>query len=166
MAAARIGLHKQVVVDLKKLTDKGHQFDLQKWLRETLRDWGVVALDPCCPNFVGAAANAEGFLAPVIPSGASQDIAAGTGGAINVTSYHTTINTDAGGDAFTLADGTQVGQLKKITLVVDGGGDGVVTPANFGASATATFNDANDYVVLQWNGTDWIVIENVGVTIA
>jgi hypothetical protein len=104
--------------------------------------------------------------AAFVPSGAIQNITAGTGGAINVTSYFTIINTDAGGDAYTLANGTVVGQLKKIYLLVDGGGNAVITPANLAAGTTITMNDAADYVVLLWNGTDWVVIENIGSTIA
>ncbi len=103
----------------------------------------------------------------VYPSGAQNNITAGTGGAISVANYLTTINTDAGGDTFTLVDGTQVGQMKKVLLVVDGGGDGVVTPATpFAGGTTATFNDAGDYVILQWDGSEWIVLENSGTTIA
>lgn len=94
------------------------------------------------------------------------NVTAGTGGAIPLTSYMTTINTDAGGDAFTLADGTIIGQLKKVHLLADGGGDAVITPANLAGGTTITMNDAGDYVVLLWNGTDWNVVENIGSTIA
>lgn len=107
-----------------------------------------------------------GMLASFVPTAAAQDIAAGTGGAINVTSYYTSINTDAGGDAFTLANGTVVGQRKRIRLVADGGGDGVLTPANLAAATTITFNDAGDEVELIWDGTDWVVLVNIGTTIA
>jgi len=109
-----------------------------------------------------------GMLAPFIPQSLQQNITAGTGGAINVTSYFTTINTDAGGDTFTLANGTVVGQLKKIRLVVDGGGDGVVTPTLMFGGTTITFNDANDEVELMWTGVSvgWVPIYNVGATIA
>ena len=108
------------------------------------------------------------MFAGFYPDVAQNDIAAGTGGAVIVTNYLTTINTDAGGDAFTLADGTQIGQMKKILLAVDGGGNGVVTPATAFADATttATFNDAGDYLILMWNGTAWRVQENSGVTLA
>jgi len=110
---------------------------------------------------------ANSMIAAFYPSVVQDDIAAGTGGAIAVTNYLTTINTDAGGDAFTLANGTQIGQMKKILLVVDGGGDGVVTPATaFAGGTTATFNDAGDYVILQWSGAAWVVLENSGTTIA
>lgn len=103
-----------------------------------------------------------GLFAPV----AQDNIAAAAGGAISITTYTTTINTDAGGDAFTLADGSKVGQLKIIRLVTDGGGDGVVTPANLAGGTTITFNDAGDEVTLIWNGTDWVVIKNVGASVA
>lgn len=137
----------------------------------------ILAANTCCTkNIVADSLTVEGpitftvggntLYATFVPSGAIQNITAGTGGAINVTSYFTTINTDAGGDAYTLANGTVVGQLKKIYLLVDGGGNAVITPANLAAGTTITMNDAADYVVLLWNGTDWVVIENIGSTIA
>ena len=137
----------------------------------------ILAANTCCTkNIVADSLTVEGPItfivgantlhATFVPSGAIQDITAGTGGAINVTSYFTTINTDAGGDAYTLANGTVVGQLKKIYLLVDGGGNAVITPVNLAAGTTITMNDAGDYVVLLWNGTDWVVIENIGSTIA
>ena len=111
--------------------------------------------------------NAAGtMIAAFYPQVVQNDIAAGTGGAIAVTNYLTTINTDAGGDAFTLANGTQIGQLKKILLVADGGGDAVITVTSLTGGTTATFDDANDYLILQWSGTAWVVLENIGVTIA
>lgn len=105
-------------------------------------------------------------IAGFYPQGATNNITAGTGGAISVTNYFTTINTDAGGDAFSLANGTQIGQLKLIRLVADGGGDAVITPVNLASGTTITMNDAADEVELQWNGTDWVVIKNLGATVA
>lgn len=89
---------------------------------------------------------------------AQQALAAG-GGAVNVTTYYTSVASDAGGDAITLADGTFPGQLKKIKLITDGGGDAVLTPANFSNGATITFADVGDYAVLLWNGTEWTAVE-------
>lgn len=100
------------------------------------------------------------------PVAAQNNITAGTGGAIIVTNYLTTINTDAGGDAFTLANATVLGQTKKILLVVDGGGDAVITPTSLSGGTTITMDDAADYVILKWNGTAWVCIENSGCTIA
>ena len=105
-------------------------------------------------------------LAAFYPSVAQNDIAAGTGGAISITTYLTTINTDAGGDNFTLANALQPGQIKKILLVVDGGGNGVVTPVSLTGGTTITFQDAADYVILQWTGTSWVCLENSGCAIA
>jgi hypothetical protein len=100
-------------------------------------------------------------------SAAQNNIAANAGGAISVANYLTTINTDGDDDAYTLANGTQIGQMKKILLVVDGGGNGVVTPATaFAGGTAATFGDAGDYLILMWTGALWAVIENSGVTIA
>lgn len=107
-----------------------------------------------------------GFYAGFYPAVAADDIAAGTGGAISVANALTTINTDAGGDAFTLADGTVVGQIKNIQLVADGGGNAVITPANFLDGTTITFADAGDSCSLLWNGSNWVLIANNGGTVA
>jgi len=110
------------------------------------------------------------IFAGFFPCAAQDNITAGTGGAISVDNYLTTVNTDAGGDAFTLADGSVNGQLKKILLVVDGGGNAVITPANLAGGTTITMNDATDYVVLMFNAlsspAEWVCIENSGSTIA
>ncbi len=115
----------------------------------------------------GGVSNSAGTIfAGFIYTAAQNNITAGTGGAIAITNYLTTINTDAGGDAFTLASPTVPGLLKKILLVVDGGGDAVITPTSLSGGTTITMNDATDYVILQWNGTAWVCIENSGCTIA
>jgi hypothetical protein len=114
----------------------------------------------------GVSNGAETIFAGFFPLAAQNNIAAAAGGAIPVTNYLTTINTEAGGDAFTLADGSQIGQLKRILLVVDGGGDAVITPANLNAGTTITMGDAGDAVILIWNGSEWYVIDNLGSTIA
>jgi hypothetical protein len=111
---------------------------------------------PSNPNLIA------GFFRAV----AQDNITAGTGGAISLNTYLTTVNTDAGGDAFTLADASQVGQLKKILLVVDGGGNAVITPTSLSGGTTITMGDAADFVVLIWTGAEWVCIENSGCTIA
>jgi hypothetical protein len=138
----------------------------------------ILAANTCCTkNIVADTVTAStiitnnlnyggpGFIG-IIPFNSPEDIPAGTGGAINITSYFTTLNTDAGGDAYTLANGTVIGQLKKIYLLTDGGGDAVITPANLDVGSTITMNDAGDYIVLIWNGFSWQPIENIGSTIA
>jgi hypothetical protein len=106
-----------------------------------------------------------GFTAGFYPLGATNDIAAGAGGAISITNVLTTISTDAGGDAFTLANGTVVGQIKTIqSVLIDG--DAVITPVSLLDGDTITFGDTGDSVTLMWNGTAWLLIGNNGGVIA
>lgn len=96
-------------------------------------------------------------VTPWVPKAAQQAMT--TAGAVSVASWLTTVNTTSGsGHASTLADGTLVGQLKKVQLIVDGG-DLVLTPANLAGGTTITFADAGDFAVLLWDGTDWNCIE-------
>jgi predicted RecA/RadA family phage recombinase len=92
-----------------------------------------------------------------MPAGAQQAISGA--GAINVTSYFTAWTT-TGAQAGTLADGTRVGQLKEIQLVVDGG-DGTLTPASFADGTTITFSNAGDNVLLRWTAAGWKVLRRV-----
>ena len=66
-------------------------------------------------------------------------------GAVDVVSAITEITT-TGANALTLADGVE-GQLKFIVMITDGG-DGTLTPTNFGSGSTITFNDAGDTATL------------------
>lgn len=84
-------------------------------------------------------------------------------GAIDVThfaTHWTTTSTDAG----TLADGSN-GQLKLIVMVADGG-DGTLTPSNFGNGTTITFDDVGDAVLLYFIASNWWVVSNTGCTVA
>jgi hypothetical protein len=107
----------------------------------------------------GLGTNVTNTLVPIYLCAAQQTIAAGNPGAINVTSHYTDIAVDADGDAFTLADGATVGQIKKIMLSATAGGTGVVTSKFTGAATTLTFTNAGEYAILQWDGTDWIALE-------
>lgn len=99
---------------------------------------------------------------PVSPIGGVQSLS-GTG-AITLTEFSTNWTT-TGANTATLANGTFLGQMKKITMIVDAG-DGVLTPTSLSGGTTITFNDVNDFVVLQWNGSAWTVKENVGCVVA
>lgn len=79
-------------------------------------------------------------------------------GAVNVTAFLTKFTSTGGAQALTLADGTQIGQMKKIHHVVDGG-SGVLTPTSLSGGTTITFTTANEYALLIWNGTAWVAIE-------
>lgn len=78
-------------------------------------------------------------------------------GAINITSFYTAWTT-TGANAGTLADGVVKGQLKKIKMIIDAG-DGTLTPSHLSGGTTITFADLGDYVILAWDGTNWVAIE-------
>ena len=98
-------------------------------------------------------------------SGTAENIAAAAGGAINVTQLVTHISTDAGGDAYTLANGV-AGQLKIIVMLADGGGNAVVTPATALGFTTWTGGDAGDCCVLLYTASGWACISNQGGALA
>ena len=88
-------------------------------------------------------------------------------GAADVTNLVTELTTGAGAAAVTLADGTTVGQMKIITMVVDGGGTATVTPTTFANGSTLAFADVNDTVCLVWASTiGWVIVSNSGAAVA
>lgn len=111
----------------------------------------------------------DGYLA--FDGTAEAVTAAGATAAINITSAVSNITSTAvttGADALTLADGVQ-GQIKNITLIVDGG-NVQVDPANFaadngGSPATGLIlSAAGNNVTLMFNNGSWQVLSNVGAT--
>jgi len=94
-----------------------------------------------------------------IPYGAPQALSGA--GAVNVTSYFTAWTSGAA-VAGTLADGTRIGQLKEITLVV-AGGNGTLTPENFVDGATITFSVVGDNVLLRWTAAGWKLLRRYNV---
>lgn len=85
-------------------------------------------------------------------------------GALSVLTAVSRVSTVGGAGTASLADGVE-GQWKSIYFVADGG-DLVLTPANLRAGTTITFNDVNDFVVLQFLNGEWSVILNSGTTVA
>lgn len=84
-------------------------------------------------------------------------------GAIPITASIVELTT-TGANALTLADGVE-GQELTIVMVTDGG-DGTLTPSNFGNGTTATFGDAGDSLVLVFVNDAWYIKSNNGVVIA
>jgi len=66
--------------------------------------------------------------------------------------------------AGTMGNGVN-GQIKIITMIVDGG-NSVVTPANLTGGSTITFQDVGDTVTCLFTNNSWVVISNVGCAIA
>lgn len=87
-------------------------------------------------------------------------------GAVNLTTHVTEVTTTGAAAALTLANGT-VGQIKIITLAVDGGGNATLTPTTFANGSTITFEDAQDTVMLVYvTSVGWTVVSNQGCTVA
>ena len=85
-------------------------------------------------------------------------------GACNTTTLITQVTT-TGADALTLPNGTN-GQIKIITMIVDGG-VGTLTPTTFANGTTLAFNDVGDSAMLVYNTTGgWALISNTGCTLA
>jgi hypothetical protein len=118
-------------------------------------------------TFSGPVTSTNGFIGALtgdITGGITGDIQSLSGaGAVNTTNLITNITT-TGADLLTLADGTN-GQVKIITMVVDGG-DGTLTPTTFANGTTMTFDDAGDTVMLVFNSTiGWTIVSDNGVTV-
>lgn len=78
-------------------------------------------------------------------------------GAVNVTAYLTKYTSTAGAQALTIASGSQIGQRKRVSHVVDGG-SGVLTGVFVGGT-TITFTTVGEFADLLWTGTNWAVLE-------
>lgn len=99
-------------------------------------------------------------VTPVFPDDFTVEAETGTTATVDPDKAVTTFDTTAGACAATLADGSYVGQTKKVHLIVDGG-DVTLTPATFADGSTLTFADAGDYAVLVWLGaaSGWSVYD-------
>jgi hypothetical protein len=107
----------------------------------------------------------DGFLA--FDGSAEATTAAGSTVAIGVTAPLTNITSTGatiGSNSLTLANGVQ-GQIKIITLIVDGGNVDV-TPANFLNGTKWTMEEAGDSMTVIFNGSNWQVLANNGCTVA
>lgn len=105
----------------------------------------------------GGVTNSGGTMfAGFYPTGANQALSGA--GAVNVTAFLTRFTSTGAAQALTLANGTQIGQMKKIAHVVDGG-SGVLTPTSLSGGTTITFTTVGEFATLLWNGAAWVAIE-------
>ena len=107
-----------------------------------------------------------GYIGLFTPDAALETIAGGVGGAIDLDTALTNLETDGTDDNYTLGPGSVVGQVKCIVFRTDGGGDAIVTPSSYEDGTTITFGTPTHFAILVWNGTAWRTILNVGGTIA
>jgi 1-deoxy-D-xylulose 5-phosphate reductoisomerase len=94
--------------------------------------------------------------AAVVFAGTETIVAGGTSTALNLTKSLHYIDADAGGDTFTLADGTN-GQVTTI-LLTSSTGIATITPANLAGGTSVTLNADGDSVVLQFMDTEWFIL--------
>jgi len=99
----------------------------------------------------------------IIFSGIETIAAGGTSTALDLTKTLHSIDSDAGGDIFTLADGT-IGQVMIITGL-SATGTSTITPTNLSGGTSVTFNAAGDSVVLCFVDTSWYIIGGNSYTV-
>lgn len=98
--------------------------------------------------------SANSMYAAFYPTTAQQALSGA--GAVNVTAYLTKFTSTGAAQALTIASGTQIGQMKRVWHVVDGG-SGVMTGVYVGGT-TITFTTVNEFADLMWTGTNWAVL--------
>jgi len=97
-------------------------------------------------------------LADALDPSTTETITALGASAISIVTQQTIIDSTLGAQALTMADGAE-GQIKYVLMTVDNG-DSVITPANLGNGTTITFDDANDFAVMRFMGTNWWCLDH------
>jgi len=103
------------------------------------------------------------FIIPVYIDAAPEAVSGA--GAVSVACYYSAM-TSTSTDAWTLADGTMSGQMKKVQMIVDGGTSTLTLASPVSASLDViTYADAGDFAILQWVDQDddgagyWRILE-------
>jgi hypothetical protein len=112
-------------------------------------------------SMTGANVAAQGNLSVAGAFIGSRQAISGAG-AINLTTLFTELTT-TGTDAYSLANGT-VGQVKIITMAVDGG-NATITPTTFANGTSMTMDAVHDSVTLIYGANGWVVLASQNVTI-
>jgi hypothetical protein len=145
-------------------TDKIEYFNGTAWV---IAPSGTVSSDVITETTAGSGVTVDGVLlkdggvsansmiAGFFPTVAAQALSGA--GAVNVTSYLTKFTSTGAAQALTIASGTQIGQRKKVSHVVDGG-SGVLTGVFVGGT-TITFTTVGEFADLIWDGSSWAVLE-------
>jgi len=100
--------------------------------------------------------SANDMFAAFYPTSTAQALSGA--GAVNITAYLTKYTSTGASQALSLANGTQIGQMKRIWHVVDGG-SGILTPTTLVGGTTITFTTANEFADLIWTSSGWNAIE-------
>jgi len=86
-------------------------------------------------------------------------------GAANLTTSITNCTSTGASQVVSLADSTQIGQIKIVVHTVDGG-DVRVTPVTLDGGAYVTLDSVGDTVVFIWNDSAWCIIAGNGYAVA
>jgi fibronectin-binding autotransporter adhesin len=103
------------------------------------------------------------FAVKVIFSGIETIAAGGTTTALDLAKTLHSVDADAGGDIFTLADGT-IGQVMFISCKT-ATGVATVTPANLAGGTSVTLNAEGDCVILMFVDTQWYIMGGNGYSV-
>jgi len=108
----------------------------------------------------------EDNLLPVILNEEQETVSAAAP-ALSVEKSLSIIDSSSNAVNATLADGTIVGQVKRICMSDDSNPSDVTiaSPSNADRKV-ADFAEVTDYLELIWNGSGWMVIANAGVALA
>ena len=101
-----------------------------------------------------------GFVAPFYIDAAPQALSGP--GAVDIVSPVTNFTSTGATDALTLADSTQIGQVKVLNHAVDGGGY-VLTPTTLSGGTTITVTDVGVSITLMWTASGWRLMSQTGV---
>lgn len=101
--------------------------------------------------------------AAVVYSGIETIAAGGTTTALSLVKELHSIDADAGGDIFTLADGA-IGQVMTITCL-SATGVCTITPANMAGGTSVTLNAAGESVMLRFVDTNWYIVGGNAFTV-
>jgi len=85
------------------------------------------------------------------------------GGALSLTTAVSLITT-TGTEAYSLADGTVEGQIKIISMKVNGG-NATVTPDNYINGTSILFNNVNETITLLYQSTGWVQLARQNATV-
>ena len=116
----------------------------------------AIKVDAGTCTFDEAITVTAGIAGAVIGATGDTVAAGGTSTALTVAAFWHNIDADAGGDTFTIADGT-VGQVKMIMLL-SATGVATITPANMAGGTSVTLNAAGDSVIFCFTGTEWYIM--------
>ena len=98
-----------------------------------------------------------GHLGLFAPNGAIETVtSSSTPADVSITTSLTAVTSSGSGtDVVGIPDGTAVGHVKCISLVVDGGATLRITPDNYADGTSLDLANAGDFAIFKWNGSAW-----------